>query len=156
MLFTRFSFALIALICLTGWIWLRKPYSPTQELPAVVYTAYNVEVPDTIAGIALARAARGWQGVTASTYNPGSSLLVLSHTTNISAQALLARIQILSPNPVSIKVFPEPVGPKCPVPQAALAALPNWLLGMGLGFGLLFVWLFLKHKKPTVLLSINH
>jgi hypothetical protein len=147
----RFSIALIALSCLAGWLWLRKPYSPTDELPAVAYTAFNVEVPDSVAGLSLAKAARGWKGVTASTFNPASGLLVVSHTAKTSERDLMGRLQILSSKPVSKKIFPEPVGAKCPVPQAALAALPNWLLGAGIVLGLGFVALSITRKKPGTL-----
>lgn len=142
MRFSQISLGIVALFCLAGWLWLRKPYSPTQDLPAVSYTAFTVETPDSVAGQALAQAARGWNGVTASTYNHTSGLLVLSHTAVLSETDLQGRIQILSSGAVSKKVFPEPTGAKCPVPQEALAALPYWLLGIGivlsLGFGLLF------------------
>lgn len=145
----RFSIAVFALGCLAGWLQLRKPYSPTEALPAVSYTAFNVEVPDSVAGLALAQAARGWEGVTASVYNPNSGLLVISHTQEISERDLLGHLQILSSKPVSKKVFPEPVGAKCPVPQAALSALPNWLLGAGLSLGLCFVVLSIFQKKSN-------
>lgn len=150
----RIALGLIALVCLGGWLWLRKPYSPTDELPAVAYTAFEVEVPDSTAGIWLAKAARGWQGVTASTYNPSSGLLVLSHLESISVQELQSQLQILSSRRVSKKVFPEPSGAKCPVPQAALAALPSWLLGLGLLFGLGFLLpFFISKTSPKTHLS---
>lgn len=151
----RFSIALIALSCLAGWFWLRKPYSPTQELQAVSYTAFNVVVPDSTAGLSLAQAARGWEGVTASTFNPKSSLLVVSHTQALPERELLGKLQILSSKPVSKKLFPEPVGPKCPVPQAALASLPNWLLGSGIVLGLGFIWLSFLRKHPKTASAFN-
>lgn len=151
MRFLRFSIAVFALVCLAGWFLLRQPYSPTQELQAVSYTAFNVVVPDSIAGFSLAQAARGWEGVTASTFNPASGLLVVSHTAKITERDLLGHLQILSSKPVSKKNFPEPVGAKCPVPQAALANLPNWLLGTGIIMGLSFVLLSIAQKKSHTL-----
>ncbi len=151
MRFFRISLAVFALLCLAGWLWLRQPYSPTQDLPPVSFTAFEVIVPNETAGDALARAAHSWKGVTASTYNPASGLLVVSHTAAISEKTLQSQLQILTPKPVSKKVFPEPSGPKCPVPQEALAALPGWFLGAGIALGLGFLLLTLIHllqKRP--------
>ena len=145
----RFSLAVFAFFCLAGWLWLRKPYSPTQDLPAVAYTAFEIKVPTEKAGLSLAQAARGWKGVTASTFSPASGLLVISHTTEVSEQKLQGNLEILSSKPVSKKVFPEPSGPKCPVPQAALAALPNWLLGAGIAMALSFALLSMVGKKSN-------
>lgn len=150
MRYFQYSLAVFALAALAGWLFLRKPYSPTQELPLVAYTAFEVEAPTEQAGHSLAQAARGWKGVTASTYNPGSGLLVLSHTEAASAQDLQSRLQVLSAKKVSQKTFPEPIGPKCPVPQAALAALPNWFLGAGITFSLAFMLLALLRPKPAL------
>ena len=154
MRFFRFSLAAVALLCLSAWLWLRKPYSPTDDLPAVSYTAFNVTVPDSVAGFALAQAARGWTGVTASTFNTGSGLLVLSYTKEATEEDLLSHLQLLTSKPVSKKVFPEPTGRKCPVPQAAIAAIPTWLLGTGVLTGLGFILLtFLgrpKKSKPVL------
>lgn len=137
----RNSLAVVAILCLAGWVWLHKPYSPTQELVPVVYTAFEVDVPNEEAGLALAKAARGWEGVQASTYNPASGLLVISHATNMTEQAVQTRLQTLVPTLVTKKIFPEPAGAKCPVPQEALAALPNWLLGAGIVLSVCFVLL---------------
>ncbi len=139
----QYSLAVFALLSLAGWLWLRQPYSPTQDLPAVSYTAFEVFAPTDQAGFALAQAARNWQGITASTYAPASGLLVVSHTTELSEQDLQGRLQILCSKPISKKNFPELAGPKCPVPQAALAALPNWFLGIGIVLGLGSATLFL-------------
>lgn len=132
----RFVLALFSFLCLAGWLWLRKPYSPTDDLPTVTYTAFQVNVPTAEAGRALAQAARGWEGVTASTYNPASGLVVLSHTESLSEQDLQSRLNILAAAPVSKKTFPVSAGPQCPVPASALAALPQWMLGAGLALGL--------------------
>lgn len=149
----RISLAAFALLCLAGWLWLRQPYSPTQDLPAVSYTAFEVMVPNDTAGSSLARAAHSWKGVTASTYNPTSGLLVVSHTAAISEKTLQSQLQILTPKPITKKVFPEPIGPKCPVPKEALAALPGWFLGAGIVLGLGFVLLtlipFLQRRPKT-------
>jgi hypothetical protein len=144
----RITLAASALLFLSGWLWLRPPYSPTQTIPPVSYTAFEVQVGTEQAGVALAQAARGWKGVTASTFNPSSGLLVLSHTEEASVRDLQGRLQILSSAPVSKKVFPEPAGAKCPVPQATIAALPFWLLGLGLTTGLGFILLWVLDRKP--------
>ncbi len=121
--------SLAAFLCLAGWLWLRQPYSPVQDLPPVTITAFNVRCDSPEGGLALAEAARGWAGVTASTYNSGSGLLVLTHSTTLDKKELQRRLQILIPKRVSIKTFSGTAGPRCPVPLAALSALPDWLLG---------------------------
>jgi hypothetical protein len=148
----RISLALFAFLLLAGWMWLRKPWSPTDDLPAVTYTAFQVTVPDAEAGKALALAARGWQGVTAGIYNPSSSLLVLSHTDALSVQDLQSRLNILAAAPVSQKTFAVPAGPQCPVPASALAALPQYLLVAGLVLALCSVALTLSRRRtgPTI------
>lgn len=135
-------------LCLVTWLYLRPAYSPTQSLDPVAYTAFSISPPTEVAGYALAQAVRGWQGVTASTYNHQSGLLVICHTEKAPEASLLDRLQILSATKVSKKVFPEPVGPKCPVPQAAFAALPTGflLLGMAGFMGFLGAYVFGKKK----------
>ncbi|MCB9306548.1 MAG: hypothetical protein H6565_08130 [Lewinellaceae bacterium] len=129
---TRFILSLITMLCLAGWAWLRKPYSPSQELEPIVLTAFDIHADRPAGGYALAEAAAGWRGVTASSYNPASGLLALAHTSSVTPRDLTSRLKVLTPRPVSIKSFPEPAGTSCPVPAAALATLPGWLLGAGI------------------------
>jgi hypothetical protein len=139
MQFFRAFLALVSLACFAGWLSLRKPYSPSQDLPPVTITAFSANAPSSEAGQSLADAARGWQGVTASTYNPASDLLVLTHWTSVKEVDLQSGLQTLARQRIERKVFPEPAGAKCPVPQEALAALPGWLLGLGLLSALAFL-----------------
>jgi len=132
MQFFRAFLALVSLSCLAGWFSLRKPYSPSQDLPPVTITAFTANAPSPEAGQSLADAARSWQGVTASTYNPTSDLLALTHWTSVKENDLQSRLQMLAGQRIERKIFPEPSGAKCPVPQETLAALPGWLLGLGL------------------------
>ncbi|MCB0576747.1 MAG: hypothetical protein KDC61_19465, partial [Saprospiraceae bacterium] len=118
---TRFILSLITMLCLAGWAWLRKPYSPSQELEPIVLTAFDIHADRPAGGYALAEAAAGWRGVTASSYNPASGLLALAHTSSVTPRDLTSRLKVLTPRPVSIKSFPEPAGTSCPVPAAALA-----------------------------------
>lgn len=117
----RVALALLALGCLAGWLWLRKPYSPTQDIPAVTLTAFTVHAPSRAAGHALAEAARGWEGMTAATYNPASDILALTHWVSLHENDLQRGLQLLASQPIERKVFPELTGAKCPVPQAMLA-----------------------------------
>lgn len=139
MQFFRAFLALASLACIAGWLWLRKPYSPSQDLPLVAITAFTANAPTPEAGQSLADATKGWHGVTASTYNPASDLLVLTHWTSVKEEDLQSRLQTLASQRIERKIFPEPAGAKCPVPQEALAALPGWLLGLGLLSALAFL-----------------
>lgn len=78
MRFFRFSLATVAMLCLAGRLWFPQAYSPSQGLPVVSYTAFEVNVPTEEAGLSLTQAARGWRGVTASTYSPSSGFILLS------------------------------------------------------------------------------
>lgn len=138
----RISLLLISCACLAGWWILHRPYSPSQDLPLVSLTAFEVNVPSVEAGNALARAARLWNGVTAASYNAQSGLVAVSHTQQLTINELQGRLQVLLPHPVSQKIFPEPTGPKCPVPMAAVEALPLGLLLLGMGSGLTALLLF--------------
>ncbi|HLP92525.1 MAG TPA: hypothetical protein VK168_00735 [Saprospiraceae bacterium] len=150
-----FFLVLTSLLCFTGWLRVATPYSPSQDLPLISITAFEVHAPDESAGQALAQAARGWQGVTAATYNVHSGLLVLSHTLDQSAANLQSRIDILSPQPVSIKVFPEPAGAKCPVPASALAVLPAILLGGSVVTLILAIMLFISNEKRWIMAPLQ-
>lgn len=143
----RILLAFFAFLCLAGWLWLHKPYSPADDLPTVTYTAFQVNAPAAEAGRALAKAARGWEGVTASAYNISSGLLVLSHTEFLSEKDLQSRLNILTATPVSKKIFPAPTGSQCPVPAAALASLPQWLLGIGLVLGVTAIALSIGRSR---------
>jgi hypothetical protein len=136
-----------SLLCLAGWARITPPYSPSQDLPLISLTAFEVHAPDEVAGQALARAARAWQGVTAATYSAQSGLLVLSHTLDQTVADLKSRIDVLSPQPVTVKIFPEPVGAKCPVPAAALVALPGIMLGGSVITLLLGILLFVYNER---------
>lgn len=131
---TRLSLLLLSLACFWGWLTLRQPYSPTDDLEQVCYTAFTVHAPGPEAGLALARAAREWPGVRATTYNASSDLLVAIHTDETSPDLLREKLQELSSRPLSPKTFSAPAGPGCPVPHETLAALPGIFLGLGIGF----------------------
>lgn len=133
---------LFSLLCLAGWYQLKPADSPSRQLPLVSLTAFEVNAPDHRAGQALARAARGWEGVTAAAWNKTSGLLVLSHTLDQEVSHLQDRIRLLTSKPVAVKSFPENAGAQCPVPASAIAALPSALLGCGIGSMLLGLLLF--------------
>ncbi len=143
----RITLAVLALGCLASWLWLRKPYSPTQDIPAVTLTAFTVHAPSPAAGHALAEAARGWEGVTAATYNPTSDLLALTHWISVHENDLQRGLQVLASRRIERKVFPELTGAKCPVPQEMLAALPSWFLGSGLVAGIGFFLLLFSRRS---------
>ena len=143
----RITLAVLALGCLASWLWLRKPYSPTQDIPAVTLTAFTVHAPSPAAGHALAEAARGWEGVTAATYNPTSDLLALTHWISVHENDLQRGLQVLASRRIERKVFPELAGAKCPVPQEMLAALPSWFLGAGLVAGIGFFLLLFSRRS---------
>lgn len=148
MRFSRYFLAGLSVLCLSVGLSLQPPYSPTQELPPVAYTAFEVSAPSESAGKALAQAALGWPGVTAGSYNSGSGLLVISHTKQASVSTLQQQLHLLSGKPVNIKTFPEQMGPKCPVPLAALAAVPRCLIAIGVALGLTVLLLPSFRKSP--------
>ena len=137
----RFLLAVISVAGLAGWLWLREPDSPSDALPEIIITAFVAHALLPEAGYALANTARSWEGVTATTYNPASDLLVITHWTAIEPVVLQSNLQKLTSRPLERKIFPEPAGPKCPVPQETLAALPVWFLGAGIIALVLFFWL---------------
>lgn len=150
--FFRAFLVLVALACFAGWLSLRKPYSPAQGLPPVAITAFTANAPAPEAGKSLADAARGWQGVTAATYTPSSDLLVLTHWTSVEGSDLQNRLQKLASQRIERKIFPEPAGAKCPVPQETLAALPGWFLGLGLTAAAAFLLLYAnttRQREPA-------
>jgi len=155
MKFLRVLLACLSLVCLAAWLWLRQPYSPTQELPPVLITAFEVAAPSPAEGEALSALAQTWRGVTAASYNPASQLLVLTHEEAMAPTDLLTQLQAQTAVAVSQKIFPAPLGPKCPVPQAALTALPGYLLAGGLGATFLFALSFLGVRRKVSLLTPN-
>ena len=134
----------LAIVCLSAWIGLRKPYSPSDDLPLVTYTAFDVKGISVAAGEALAQRTRNWSGITATTFNPASGLLVLSYTNAFTENSLLAKLQANTDTPISKKVFEKPAGPACPVPMSLIAAFPGYLFWAGLLFtGSLLLSLFM-------------
>lgn len=125
----HFRLAIVSLIALTGWIVLRRPSSPSDDLQPVSYTALVSHAPTAVAGDALANAVREWQGVTAVTYNAQSGLLVVAHTNRLSSDDLKRRLSPLTSATPEIKVF-EPQGPQCPVPFEFIGMIPKMLLGL--------------------------
>lgn len=129
----------LAVLCLASWLGMRKPYSPSDDLPMVTYQAFDVQGIDLKAGETLAEKARQWPGVTAVTFNPSSALLVLSFTNVTNEPELLGKIQAGTSVAVSKKIFPAPSGPQCPVPMSLIAAFPGYLFWAGLLFSV--AWL---------------
>lgn len=143
----RFFSLLIAALCFAGWYSLYTPPSPTQDLPPVLYTAFQTRAPDVSAGQALAAAARTWGGITAATYNHNSNLLVLAHHQSKPVSEIQSQLSELSGTSMPVKDFSKtPAGPGCPIPHEYLAALPGGLLAVGI-MGLL-VGLVLMFKRP--------
>ncbi len=83
----------LATACLGSWMGMRKPYSPSDDLPLVTYQAFDVAGISDEDGEALAQKVREWSGITATTFNPDSDLLVLSYTKEHSEATLLPKIQ---------------------------------------------------------------
>lgn len=121
----------LATLCLACWLGMRKPYSPSDDLPMVTYQAFDVKGIAADAGETLAEKARQWPGITAVTFNPSSELLVLSFTEVTNEQELLGKIQANSSVAVSKKIFPKPDGPQCPVPMSLIVAFPTYLFWAG-------------------------
>lgn len=144
----------LAILCLAGWLGMRTPYSPSQDLPLVAYTAFDFQDIEQSKSEALLQDARNWDGITAATYNPDSRIMVLSHEERIPAQDLLTRLSKEAGAPIAIKVFPEPAGPKCPVPHGEImAAFPTWLFYGGVAFSLLFGFSMYRNKRQTASLN---
>lgn len=149
----RFSLFTLALLGFAGWLWLRQPYSPSQDLAPVQYAAFQIHAPTPEAGLSLAEAAREWPGVRASTYNSDSDLLVTLFTPETTEATLMRNLQALASQPIEKKVFETSNSPKCPVPQEALAALPAVFLGFGTVAGLLFLWMTAQARRKRARLS---
>jgi hypothetical protein len=142
---TRWILLCFALLGLGGWRYLRQPWSPTQDLPKVQYTA--VEVANT-SGAGLATELRTWKGVTATTYNDNSGLLVVAHTNALPETQLLNQLSQKTSKPLAAKVF-KIEGPQCPVPFGLIHQLPSYLLAFGLVTG--FLWLLMTLKNARTL-----
>lgn len=148
----RLTLLLCSLACLCGWLALRRPYGPTDDLELVRYSAFVLHAPSPEAGHALASAAREWPGVRATTYNASSDLLVAIHTSRTDSGALREKLQELSPFSIVPKTFAATAGPQCPVPHEMLAAVPGLLLSLSLGFAALqcaFEWRS-RHRKVNI------
>lgn len=139
----------LATVCLGSWMGMRKPYSPSDDLPLVTYQAFDVAGISDKDGEALAQKIREWSGITATTFNPGSDLLVLSYTTEHSEATLLPKIQAYTSVVVSKKTFEKPAGPECPVPMSLILAFPTYLFWAGVFFSacLLLSLYFLPFQK---------
>lgn len=136
----------LAVLCLASWLGMRKPYSPSDDLPMVAYQAFDVKGIPTDEGETLAQKARQWPGITAVTFNPSSELLVLSFTNATNDQELLSKIQANATVAVSKKVFPKPDGPACPVPMSLIVAFPTYLFWAGTV--LASIWLISLFVQP--------
>lgn len=139
----------LAVVCLGSWMGMRKPYSPSDDLPLVTYQAFDVAGIGDEDGESLAQKIREWSGITATTFNPSSDLLVLSYTDKYSEATLLAKIQANTSIAVSKKTFETPAGPQCPVPMSLIAAFPTYLFWAGIFFSacLLLSFYFLPFQK---------
>lgn len=139
----------LAMVCLGAWMGMRKPYSPSDDLPLVTYQAFDVAGISDEAGEALAQKVRQWAGITATTFNPDSDLLVLSYTEQQSEAALLSKLQASTSVAVSKKTFEKPAGPECPVPMDLIVAFPTYLFWAGVFFStcLLISFYFLPFQK---------
>lgn len=149
----RLTAILFAAAGLLGWLWLRKPHTPADDLPPITISTFSIDAASPEAGQAFALAAKQWPGVTATTYNTTSGLLAVVHTAQVTEPALQEHISLLAGRTVEKKVFDKPVGPECPVPHAMLAKLPGILLCIGLlGAGLFLLTL---GKSRTSIASPN-
>lgn len=139
----------LAVVCLSSWMGMRKPYSPSDDLPLVTYQAFDVAGINDEDGEALAQKVRQWSGITATTFNPDSDLLVLSYTEAHTEAALLSKIQANTSTTVSKKVFEKPAGPACPVPMSLIVAFPTYLFWAGIFFSICLVisFYFLPFQK---------
>jgi hypothetical protein len=139
----------LAMVCLGSWMGTRKPYSPSDDLPLVTYQAFDVAGISDEDGKALAQKVREWSGITATTFNPDSDLLVLSFTEEHSEATLLPKIQACTSVAVSKKTFETPAGPQCPVPMSLIMAFPTYLFWAGILFSacLVLSFYFLPFQK---------
>lgn len=147
----RLFAAAAAMLGFAGWLSLRKPHSPTDELPGVAFAAFQISATSPAAGQSLAATAACWPGVRAATYNPTSDVLAVIFTEKTDAPSLQSKLSEQAKHPVLAKNFEAPAGPKCPVPVSAIAAAPSFLLGVGMaaaGLWLLTFWPVLRKPQP--------
>lgn len=147
----RLFAAAVALLGFAGWLSLRKPHSPTDDLPGVAFAAFQISATSPAAGQSLAAAAACWPGVRAATYNPASDVLAVIFTEKTDAPSLQSKLSEQAKHPVPLKNFEAPDGPKCPVPASAIAAAPSFLLGVGMaaaGLWLLTFWPVPRKPQP--------
>ena len=142
--------AILALICLTGWLALRTPYSPSQDLPEVAYSAFDFQEGSSAQGEALAGQVRAWPMVTAAAYNPASGILAVAHERKLTDDQLIADLNAAAGFRVEKKAFQIPSGPTCPVPMGVILALPSWLLGGAVGLAMFSFLLGMRSVKPAV------
>lgn len=156
---TRILLFFLAISTGFGWFSLRKPHSPTDDLPMITVAAYEFQKIETARGRSVAEEARQWPGVTAATFNEGSQLLGVTFTGEISEKNLLEKLGAAAAAPVARKVFTEPTGAKCPVPTAVFAKIPIWLGWLSGLFSMLLLLTFLSkffRKKEKSLADRQH
>lgn len=146
MKFIRYSFLTLALLSLCGWWATRRPASPTDDLPMVWYAAFELSGDALHKGEALKAEILHWEGVTAASFNPKSSLLTVSAEATLSENVLLSRLRALAGTQVNTKVFPA-TGPQCPVPASLIAQLPGYLLVAALLFGSITLFTFIPRRQ---------
>lgn len=127
----RIALGVITLLALSGWLWLRKPYSPSNDLPLVYYPAFVVEGIDSTAGARLAAEAKTWPGINTSNFNHKSSLLSVACRKGTDEEALMAQIREAAGVNVYKKDFSSPGAPQCPVPFEVIQRIPLYLLLTG-------------------------
>ena len=137
-------------VCLAGWMGMRKPYSPSDDLPLVTYQAFDVAGISDEDGESLAQKVREWSGITATTFNPDSDLLVLSYNNEHSEATLLPKIQACTSVAVSKKIFEKPAGPECPVPMSLIVAFPTYLFWAGVFFSYKGKTMLESHKGMNI------
>jgi hypothetical protein len=145
----RITLGIIALCAFAAWGMLRKPYSPSDNLPRVYYPAFEVAGMDAVSGKRLARTVSTWNGITAAAYNPQSGLLSVACTEGTDEAALIQNLQNKAGTPVSKKIFQEPAGPKCPVPLDIVMQLPHYMLLLGYLTAVLALFTFIPSLVKT-------
>jgi hypothetical protein len=144
----RISITFVAIACIAAWGYLRRPYSPTEDLPTVAYSCFQIS--DPAEGTKLAEEARRWPDLTAVSFNENSGLLVVSRLETTPEPDIQKRLQAQSKALIVPKFFPEPEGPKCPVPFKTLAELPGYLLKTGLATAFMLFISFLMPLFQTL------
>lgn len=151
----RLSSLVLALLGFAGWLALRKPHSPTDDLPGVAFAAFEVRAESPKHGQSLAESAACWKGVRAATYNPESDVLAVIFTEATDAPSVQAKLAEHIGHAVPSKNFEAPAGPQCPVPLSAIAAVPSFLLGMGMAAAGLWLLTLVPVSWPRRTAAIN-